>query len=245
VGGAWLWAMLLAAAASMLSVASAAPGPSEARALSRTIAESYQAEERGILAFDVTQHSTIRGGPFRRDDYDVTAFVQTDGRLTAKAVLRHVEGSRSEDHAALAKREAEPESPLGRYGMRLPCDPSALDDYSFDAPVVQQQEVVLPFRTRVHDPAHGDGRIVFDSAAARIVRIDFTPSVPPDRASSANVVITFGPLMPDRRGIVKIVRVFEGHVGLVRGRVDSTSLYGNARAFSSATAAIEAIEHER
>lgn len=132
-----------------------------------------------MLAFDVTQNSTIRGGPFRRDDMNVTAFVETDGKLTAQVVLRHVEGGRSEDRAALTKRDAEPQAPLGRFGMRLPCDPSALDDYAFDAPSVQPEGVVLPFRTRILDQAHGDGRIVLDRSGAHIIRIDFTPRCGP------------------------------------------------------------------
>ncbi len=225
--------------------AAAAPWPSDASALARAAAASYANEERGTVAFDVTQTSAIRGGLFRRDDQDVTAFVATDGKLVHKAVLRHVEGGKAEDRAALAKRDAEPESPLGRFGMRLPVDPAALADYSFAPPEQQAGGVVLPFRARVRDQAHGDGRIVLDAAGEHIVSIAFDPAVPPDRASAATVLIAFGPLAPGRYGIARIVRTFDGHVGPLRGRVTSTSTYGNVRSFPSAALAAEAVDRER
>ena len=225
--------------------ASAAAWPADASALSRAVAVSYETEERGVVAFDVTQSSAIRGGMFHRDDQDVTAFVEADGKLSHKVVLRHVEGGKSDDHTALAKRDAEPESPLGRFGMRLPCDPAALADYGFDAPKVQSDGVVLPFHARVRDQAHGDGEILLDPAGTRIASIDFKPAVPPERASGATVQLTFGPLAAGRYGIARIVRTFDGHVGPLRGRVTSTSSYGNVRAYPSASAAAEAIDRER
>ncbi len=225
--------------------AHAAAWPSDPSGLARAVGLAYESEERGTVAFDVTQNSAIRGGPFHRDDLDVTAFAETDGKLDHKAVLRHVEGGKSDDRAALAKREAEPESPLGRFGMRLPCDPAAQADYAFDAPQTASGGVVLPFRARVRDQAHGDGRIVLDPAGARIASIEFKPAVPPDRASAADVAIAFGPLAAGRYGIARIVRTFDGHVGPLRGRVTSTSTYGNVRVFASASAAAEAIERER
>ncbi|MEA2666137.1 MAG: hypothetical protein QOI11_3081 [Candidatus Eremiobacteraeota bacterium] len=223
--------------------AGAAPWPSDPSALARAVASAYENEERGVVAFDVTQSTEIRGTLFHRDDLDVTAFVEADGKLVHKAVLRHVEGGKSDDRAGLAKREAEPQSPLGRFAMRLPCDPAAQADYSFEEP--QDEGVVLAFRARVRDQAHGDGRIVLDPGGTRIARIEFKPAVLPDRASAANVTIAFGPLGAGRYGIARIVRTFEGHVGPLRGRATSTAVYGNVRAFASAGAATEAVEHER
>lgn len=237
--------LALSAAGGAPRAASAAPWPSDPSALARAVAASYETEERGVTAFDVTQNSAIRGGLFHRDDLDVTAFVETDGKLSHKAVLRHVEGGKSEDRAALARREAEPESPLGRFGMRLPCDPAAQADYSFDPPKAQAGGLVLPFHARVRDQAHGDGEIVLDAAGAHIASIEFKPAVPPARASGADVAIAFGPLALGRYGIARIVRTFDGHVGPLRGRVTATSVYGNLRVFPSATAAAEAVEKER
>lgn len=222
----------------------AAGWPSEPGALARAAALAYENEERGTVAFDVTQNSAIRGTLFHRDDLDVTAFAETDGKLDHKAVLRHVEGGKSEDRAALEKREAQPEPPLGRFGMRLPCDPAAQADYAFDAPKPQGESMVLPFRARVRDQAHGDGEIVLDPGA-RIASIEFKPAVLPERASAASVAIAFGPLAAGRYGIARIVRTFEGHVGPLRGRVVATSVYGNLRVFPSAAAAVEAVERER
>ncbi len=240
-----LAALLSAAGGLAPRAALAAAWPSDPSALARAVAVSYETEERGVVAFDVTQNSAIRGGLFHRDDLDVTAFVEADGKLSHKVVLRHSEGGKSEDRAALDKRAAQPESPLGRFGMRLPCDPAAQADYSFDPPKPQADGVVLPFHARVRDQAHGDGQIVLDPAGAHIASIDFKPAVLPDRASAATVSIAFGPLAAGRYGIARIVRTFDGHVGPLRGRVTSTSTYGNVRAFASASAAAEAIERER
>jgi len=104
---------------------------------------------------------------------------------------------------------------------------------------------VLPFRARVRDQAHGDGRIVLEPGGERIASIELTPAVLPERASAASLSIAFGPLAPGRYGIARIVRTFEGHVGPLRGRVVSTSTYGNLRAFASPAAAVEAVERER
>jgi hypothetical protein len=227
------------------SASATATAPGDTVALARAVGSAYEAEERGVVAFDVTQNSAIRGTLFHRDDLDVTAFVESDGKLSHKAVLRHVEGGKSDDRAALAKRDAEPESPLSRFGMRLPCDPAAQADYAFGAPKPQGDGVVLPFRARVRDQAHGDGAIVFEPAGPRIASIDFVPAVPPDRASAATVSIAFGQLAAGRYGIARIVRTFDGHVGPLRGRVTSTSAYGNVRVFGSASAAAEAIDRER
>jgi hypothetical protein len=225
--------------------ASARAWPSDAAGLARAVAEAYASEERGVIAFDVVQNIAIRTTLLRRDDVDVTAFVQSDGAVIRRAVLRHVEGGRSEDRDALMKREAEPESPLGRFGMRLPCDAAALPDYTYDSPIVDHDRVVLPFRARVRDQSHGDGRIVIDSANDHIESIDYVAAVPPARATSVKVTINFGSLSPERYGIVRIARIFDGHVGPFHGRVTSTALYTNFRLFSTIAAAVEAIERER
>ncbi len=225
--------------------AGAAAWPTDPTALARAVATAYETEERGVVAFDVTQNTAIRGTMYHRDDQDLTAFAEADGRVTHKVVLRHVEGGHAEDKAALAKRTAEPEAPLSRFGMRLPCDPTALADYTFDAPRVQSDGVVLPFRARVRDQAHGDGQMVLEPGGAHIASIAFQPTVLPDRATAASVLITFGTLAPGRYGIARIVRTFDGHVGPLRGRATSTSTYGNLRVFTSATAAADAIEREK
>ena len=225
--------------------AGAAPWPTEPTALARAAAAAYEAEERGVIAFDVSQSTAIRGTMYHRDDQDLTAFAEADGRVSHKVVLRHVEGGHAEDKTGLAKRSAEPEAPLSRFGMRLPCDPAALADYAFDAPRVQSDGVVLPFRARVRDQAHGDGQMVLEPGGAHIASIAFQPAVLPDRATAATVLITFGTLAPGRYGIARIVRTFDGHVGPLRGRATSTSTYGNVRAFPSAAAAAEAIEREK
>lgn len=244
-----LRAALLAVAGAGIALstqgAAAAPWPSETGALSRAVASAYESEERGVVAFDVAMTNTIRGGFYHRDDEDAAAFVTVDGRLVHKVVLRHVEGGKADDGAALTKRGAEPETPLSRFGMRLPCETSALAEYTFDAPQAKGATVTLPFHTRVRDQSHGDGAIVLDSAGGHIESIDFQPSVPPDKASAAHVVMTFGPLGGERYGITKIVRTFSGHVGPMRGSVVSNSVYQNVRVFPSAAAAIAAIDRER
>lgn len=232
-------------AAGWPALAAAAPLPTDPSALARAVATAYENEERGVVAFDVKQSTAIRGGFFHRDDEDLTAFVEVDGKLSHKVVLRHVEGGKADDAAGLAKRATGPEAPLGRFGLRLPCDPAAQADYSFDAPRAQPGGLVLPFHARVRDQAHGDGEIVFDPGAAHIVSIALVPAVLPDRATAASLQLSFGPLTSARYGITRIVRTFDGRVGPLRGRATSTSTYVNVRPFASAAAAAEAIDRER
>jgi hypothetical protein len=236
VGVALAGAVLLAGAAQELR-------PDEGIATARKAAELYAAATRGVVAFDVTTRTQIRGGPYRRDDVESVAYVVVDGKVSRKRVLRLVQGSHTANADELRRESAKPDGPLSRFGMRLPYLAEAVDAYAFDAPREESGTTTLGFRTTVRDESHGDGTMSLD-AQHRPVRVVFHPAKLPAHASEAIVTVEFGTVATGRWDVTRISRAFSGRLGIVAGHVDSASAYDAYRTFPNAESANAAIERE-
>jgi hypothetical protein len=229
----------------LLALAGAAPAvrPDDAAALVRGVAESHAAAARGVVVFDVTTRTQVRGGPYHRDDLEKAAYVVVDGKPSRKRVLQLAEGGRAAGGDALERASAKPDGPLSRFGMRLPYASEAVDAYAFEAPRAEGGETVIAFRTTVRDESHGDGTMALD-AQRRPVRVVFHPAKLPEHVSEATVTVEFGTVATGRWDVTRIERAFSGRLGIIRGHVGSTSTYDAYRTFPTLDLGHAAIERE-
>jgi hypothetical protein len=229
----------------VLALAGATPVPhaDDAAAIVRGIAEAHAVAARGVVVFDVTTRTQIRGGPYHRDDVEKTAYLAVDGRVSRKRVLQLAEGGHPAAADALERASAKPDGPLSRFGMRLPYSSDALDAYAFDPPRTEGGDTVIAFRTSVRDESHGDGTMVLD-AQKRLVRVVFRPAKLPEHVSEATVTIEFGPVATGRWDVVRIARAFSGRLGILRGHADATSTYDSYRTFATPELGQAAIDRE-
>jgi hypothetical protein len=233
--------LLLAATA----LAGAAPEPraDDGTSAARRAAETYAAATRGVIVFDVTTRTQIRGGPYHRDDVESAAYVVIDGKPSRKRVLRLVEGRHTAGADELQRASAKPDGALSRFGLRLPYAADAVDAYAFGQPRQEAGSTTIPFHAKVRDEAHGDGTLTVD-AQHRPVRVVFQPATLPEHATAATVTVEFGTVAADRWDVTRILRSFSGRIGIVGGRVDAASAYDAYRSFASAELANAALERE-
>jgi len=244
--GALRWCAASTAVGLLLSQAPSASGADadEAAALVRHAADAHTESAHGVVVFDVTTHTEIRGaGLYRRDDVQRAAYVVVDGKLAHKRVLQLTEGRHIANADELQRASAKPDGALSRLGMRLPYSAQDLGAYTFDPPRAEGSETVIAFRTTARDEVHGDGTLTLD-AERRIANVLFRPAKLPEHASGAAVTGVFGPVPTGRWDITGIVRVFSGRLGFFTGHVVATSVYEAYRTFATAELARAAIDRE-
>lgn len=228
------------AAAALMAVA---PGirSDDGAAMARAAADAYSAATRGVVVFNVTTRTEIRGGPYHRVDVETAAYVAVDGKPSRKRVLRLVEGAHAAEADELRRASAKADGPLSRFGMRLPYVADAVDAYTFEAPRATPAGAEIAFHAIVHDESHGDGTLTVD-AERRPARVVFRPSKLPEHASDAQVTVEFGATGTGRWDVVRIARAFSGRIALMRGRADSVSTYDAYRTFPTPESAQAALD---
>jgi hypothetical protein len=234
-------AAILSAAA--LRAAAPAVRSDDGAATARAAADVYAAATRGVVAFNVTTRTQVRGGLYHRDNLENVAYAAVDGKPLVKRILHLVENGRTADADELRRASAKPDGPLSRFGMRLPYLSAAVDAYTFDPPRAEAGGTVIAFHTSVRDEAHGDGTMTVD-AERRPVRVIFHPAKLPEHASDAQVTIEFGSNAAGRWDVMRIVREFSGRVGFIRGRVEAVSTYDAYRVYATAESARAALDRE-
>lgn len=229
----------LAAAALLLPAAAPAWTADDGPALAHAAAAAYAASVRGTATFEVDSRTIIRGGPIHREDVETTRYVERDGHAVRKVVTQLVESGKTSDAEDLARRSAEPDGPLSRFGLRLPYTVPA--DYTYEAPRPAESHLALAFHATVRDEAHGDGTMVLDPAARRIVSVTFVPAKLPAHATSAQITVDFAAVAADRWDVVRITRAFAGRSGIFRGTATAVSTYVHYRLFATTEGAEAAL----
>ena len=238
----------VALVAGLLGAAPAAR-PEDGAALARRVAETYAAATHGIVVFDVTTHTQLRAGPFRRDDLEGAAFVAVDGKRVRKRVMRYLDGRHAASSDDLLRLSAQPDPPLTRFGMRLPYLVEAVEAYTFEPPREGEAGTVIGFRATVRDEAHGDGTMTLDSQY-RPIRVVFHPAkLPPKHEGSATVTeatvtVEFGTVATGRWDVTRLVHSFSGRFGPLGAHADATTSYNAYRFFPTVELAHAAIERE-
>jgi len=244
-------AALLGAVALVAGLLGASPAvrSEDGAAVARRVAETYAAATHGIVAFDVTTHTQLRAGPFRRDDLEDGAYVAVDGKPVRKRVIRYLDGRHAASSDDLQRLSAKPDPPLTRFGMRLPYLTEGVDAYAFDAPREGDGGTVIAFRATIRDEAHGDGTMTLDSQY-RPVRVVFHPAkLPPKHegtatVTEATVTVEFGIVATGRWEVTRLVHAFSGRYGPLGARADATTSYDAYRFFPTVELAHAAIERE-
>jgi hypothetical protein len=228
-----LLALLLLAAAPTADEA----GSSRARA----VALRYAEQSHGTLLFRVATQTEIHGGPIHRSEMSEALYLALDGGMVRKRYLYFRRNGRDLDARNLGEKSEEAETPLSRFGLRLPYLRATLGDYRFDAPIDRGATIEVPFHAILRDQSHGDGRMLLDRATDRIERIDETPAVMPPRATSGSVSVIFGPTVGDRWDIIEIDHDFVGQMGLLHGSLHSATHYDRYVPYADATRGLAAL----
>ncbi len=220
----------------------AAPSADEAgSSRARAVALRYAEQSHGAVLFRVSTQTDIRGGPVRRNEVSEAIYLALDGGMVRKRYLHFRQNGRELDARDLGEKSEEVETPLSRFGLRLPYQRATLGDYRFDAPVDRGETIEVPFHAVVRDQSHGDGRMLLDRATDRIQRIDETPAVMPPHATSGTVSVIFGPTVGDRWDIIEIDHDFAGQLGILRGKLHSATHYDRYVPYSDTTRGLAAL----
>jgi len=228
--------LLLALATSSIAVPSL-----DGASLAHRVAENYTAQVRGAATFVVQTRTTVRSGPFTHTEFSETAYVEVDGLVAGKVVLRSLVNGSSANAGQLAKLSAEPDGPLSRFGLRLPVFEAAAGDYQYGDPLEPGERTSVAFGTTVKDEAHGDGTLNVDINQKRVVQVVIRPAVLPAHATRMNITIDFGRVYEGRWDIVKITRTFAGRQGLMSGTGTSASVYERYQSYASSAEAFKAL----
>lgn len=213
----------------------------EGASLTHRMAQAYTAQARGAVTFVVQTRTAVRAGPFTHTESSETAYVEVDGSVAGKVVLRSMVNGTAANAAQLAKFSAEPDGPLSRFGLRLPVLDAAAGDYQYGEPREPAERMGVDFVTKVKDEAHGDGTLNFDTNQKRIMQVVIRPAVLPPHATSMNITIDYGSVCEGRWDIVKITRTFAGRRGLLSGSGTTTSVYERYQPYASPADAFKAL----
>lgn len=207
----------------LLAAAPLVDDPSGSRV--RAAAQRYAEQCHGAVLFHVSTQTEIHGGPIHRSEHSEAVYVGLDGGIVRKRYLRFRESGKELGPSDLSEKSDEPETPLSRYGLRLPYLRAALTDYRFDPPTDHGSSVTIAFRSLVRDQSHGDGVMTIDRATDRIERIEEHPAAMPPHATSGTVTVIFGGTPAERWDITEIDHDFAGRAGWIRGTLRSSTHY--------------------
>jgi len=221
----------------LLAAAPDEPGSSRARA----VALRYAEQSHGVVLFHVATQTEIHGGPIHRTEQSEAMYLALDGGFVRKRYLHFRQNGRDLDAQNLGEKSGETETPLSRFGLRLPYQRATLGDYRFDPPIDRGESIEVAFHALIRDQSHGDGRMLLSRANDRIERIDETPAVMPPRATSGSVSVIFGPTVGDRWDIIEIDHDFAGRLGPLRGSLHSTTHYDRYVPYADAAHALSAL----
>ena len=223
----------------LLAAAPLTDDPGTARV--RLICTHYAETSHGAVLFHVATQTEIHGGPIHRSEQSEAIYVSLDGGVVRKRYLHFRQNGRDLKPSDLAEKGEEVETPLSRFGLRLPYLRAVVADYRFDPPIDRGASIDIPFHALVRDQSHGDGLMTIDRANERIERIDERPAAMPPRADSGNVTVLFGPVGPDRWDITEIDHDFAGHAGFIHGTLRSNSHYDKYVPFPDQARALSAL----
>jgi hypothetical protein len=211
----------------------------------RAIAD-YGTEHRGELAF--VRHLTfaLKVGPVTHDVNNEVAVLMRDGDYV-KVHYNDQSTNGKPDAATQVKHDedkANADLSAGHGFFKRPIDPHFSDDYRFEAVSCDgcsSGEDAFAFTSSVHDVQHGHGTVVIDSASAHVVRVEYTLEQPPEHASSASGVETYGEPMPGLWTCVRVAETYHGRLGLIGGAATMTYTLDRFRRFSQLASGLAAL----
>jgi len=203
---------------------------------------------RGNLTFSRHLAFTMHVGPIGKDVHNEIGVLMRDGEYVRTKYYSGSTNGRPDDDAELRRQEQHANEDLaaGRGFFKRPVDPRFVEDYKFEGEGSDRSErdaVTVGFTSLVRDGQHGDGTLVIDEATARVLSIEYDMNRPPDHASNAHVVETYGDAMPGLWTCMRTEETYKGRLGFVGGTATMTYTYDHFRRFTHADAAVAALEN--
>lgn len=213
-----LTVLLLATAFGPLGVTATEPAPP----LVKRAISLYEGEHRGELGFSRHLTFKLHVGPIAHDVKNEVGILMRDGAYVKVAYYNSSTNGKPDDAAELQRQEdkANADIAAGHGYFKRPVDGRYADDYRFDTATCDgcaTGEDAFAFTSMIHDRWHGHGTLVLDRATARVVRISYTMDKPPDHASSADAVETFGEGMPGLWTCTHVDENYHGRMGIIGG----------------------------
>ena len=237
-----LTVLLLATALGPLGVAATEPAPP----LVKRAITLYEGEHRGDLGFSRHLNFKLHIGPIARDVKNEVGILMRDGAYVKVAYYSSTTNGKSDDAAELQKQEdkATADIAAGRGYFKRPVDGRYSDDYRFETTSCDgcaAGEDAFAFTSMIHDRWHGHGTLVLDRATARVVRISYTLDKPPDHASSADAVETFGEGMPGLWTCTHVDESYHGRLGIVSGTATMSYTLDHFKRFAQLESGLTAL----
>lgn len=235
--------------ASCLSVVCAARADDAANAppiVQRVIA-SYETNVRGVIGMQRHFSTLIDAGVVKHTEVSESGILFKDGVFEGVHYYRVVEDGKEFSAAELSDRDKQTVDgwSAGKVFFKEPYDRRFAADYTFAlvSPCADcaAGTVAVKFESAIHDTQHGSGTMWIETAAARVIKLQYSPYVYPPHASSGTVTETSGAALPNLWYVVRIDQVFAGQMLLLRGTATFTGLFDHFERFGTAAAGASAV----
>jgi hypothetical protein len=215
--------------------------------LVRKAVAQYAADNRGDLAFSRHLAFSLHVGPMAHDVRNEIGVLMHDGAYMRVRYYSAATNGKTEDDSELRRQEETANGDLagGRGFFKRPVDPHYTADYRFDSAACAEctaGEVAVAFTSLVHDRQHGSGTMVLDETTGRVHSIAYTYDRPPEHASAADGVETFGEAIPGLWTCLHVQETYHGHLGLIGGTASLTYTLDHFRRFAQLDAALAALD---
>jgi hypothetical protein len=207
---------------------------------------AYTAELHGNLAFSRHLSFELHVGPMTRLVRNEVGILMHDGSYIRTKYYSGESNGKVDSDADLRREEDRANSDLasGRGFFKRPVDTRYMADYRFEPAACEtcpRGAEGVKFTSVVRDAQHGDGLMQIRKASGRVLSIEYSINRPPDHASQAQVVETFGDALPDLWTCIAVEEIYHGRVGFVSGNATLHYTLDHFRRFSQQDAAVAAL----
>jgi hypothetical protein len=232
---------LLAPGGLPAAVGAAEPGVAPPAVIAK-IVHRFAADNAGIVVFRESIVYDVKFPGRNSHTEEEIRVLHQDRKTLAVRVRRHVADGHTETAEELAKTQAKydqkyagPPRIASRFDM--PYYPESVGDYAFsparpcDGCTGGGQTV--DFASATKDERHGHGTMTFDPAAARPIKLEFTPYSVAPPATAESVVYTYGRSDDGGWGIARMEGHSSGQFMGMTGTADRTTTITNTRHFAT------------
>jgi hypothetical protein len=215
--------------ASMLGQAGAADAPD-------IVVRAVHAREvqPGFIMFERDSRRELKY-PGHDDVTDVKSTRIIGGvKVHAAKLRRRIEGDKELSAAELAKLQQQiDKKPASELACIVPASSASLSEFTFEPPKANGDVTSIAFRSTQRDEQHCDGTMTINTAAARIVRIDYVPSVYPQFMTGGSGVMSFAEVLPGTWEMVREEMHYTGKQGPITGTYDLVVSNSRFRRFAT------------
>ncbi|MBV9269812.1 MAG: hypothetical protein JO165_01870 [Candidatus Eremiobacteraeota bacterium] len=190
-------------------------------------------DHRGIVSFEIEQHTQIDGGPIHRTAHAVIIAAYDDEQLIRVKVLRLEENGK--DASAERIRYVERELTAHSEGFAVPFDRNHFNEYAYTV-----DGNTVRFTSKLQDARHGEG--TFEVAAdGHVTHLHYTPHAFPQFATAGTVDEDRAPVLPAFWATVRSEQHYTGRYFLIRGTADIVTTESHFARYASRAEALAAL----